>query len=69
MRIERYDGDLVVRLPSDIVEELRLEAGDEVEVRAAGPGLIEITRVLTDNRIISFEVWLDAGDDEASRTP
>lgn len=44
MRVAKWGNSLALRLPAKLVKELRLVEGDEVEVRAAGAGRLEIVR-------------------------
>lgn len=44
MRVAKWGNSLALRLPAKVVKELHLAEGDEVEVRAAGPGKLEIVR-------------------------
>jgi len=53
MQISKWGNSLAVRLPVKLVEELGLKEGDEVEVRRAADGALEISRVE------SFENWFE----------
>lgn len=44
MQVSKWGNSLAVRLPAKLVEELGLKEGDEVEVRAAGSGTLEVSR-------------------------
>lgn len=44
MQVSKWGNSLAVRLPAKLVEELGLKEGDEVEVRAAGTGTLEVAR-------------------------
>lgn len=39
MQIAKWGNSLAVRLPAELVRELGLKAGDEVDLRPAGTGL------------------------------
>ena len=45
MRVAKWDDGLAVRLPEAVVEALGLEEGDEVEVRPAGSGTLEVRKM------------------------
>jgi antitoxin MazE len=47
MRVEKWGDSLAIRLPADLVEALDLKEDDEVEVRIAGPRVVEIARSVT----------------------
>ena len=42
MRISKWGNSLAVRLPAAVVEALDLKEGDQIEIRVAGSGKIEI---------------------------
>ncbi len=42
MQISKWGNSLAVRLPAKLVEELGLKEGDEVDVRRAADGALEI---------------------------
>ncbi|MBL0372083.1 AbrB/MazE/SpoVT family DNA-binding domain-containing protein [Rhizobium sp. KVB221] len=44
MRVAKLGNDLAITLPAEVVENLSLKEGDEVELRVAGPKAIEIER-------------------------
>lgn len=44
MRVARWGNSLAVRLPREIADELNLEEGDEIELRAAGGRAFEVAR-------------------------
>ncbi len=44
MRIAKWGNSLAVRIPSAVVEALRLREGDDVEIHVAGRGEFELTR-------------------------
>ena len=44
MRVAKWGNSLAVRLPSAVVEVLKLKAGDQVEIRVAGRREFEIAR-------------------------
>lgn len=44
MRISRWGNSLAVRLPTAVVEAMKLKEGDQVEIHAAGTRRFEIDR-------------------------
>jgi antitoxin MazE len=44
MRVSKWGNSLAIRVPAAVVEALELKAGDEVEVRLAGPRTFDIDR-------------------------
>ncbi len=44
MRVARWGNSLAIRLPNAVVEALRIEEGDEVEVTVKGERAFEIDR-------------------------
>jgi antitoxin MazE len=44
MRVSKWGDSLAVRLPAEVVEALKLKEGDEIEIRAAGEGVLEAAR-------------------------
>jgi antitoxin MazE len=44
MQVSKWGNSLAVRLPAKLVEELGLKEGDEVDVRRAGDGALEIAK-------------------------
>ncbi len=44
MRVAKWGNSLALRLPARVVKELALAEGDEVEIRVATPGSLEIAR-------------------------
>jgi antitoxin MazE len=44
MRVAKWGNSLAIRLPAVVVEALELKAGDEVEVRLAGPRTLDVDR-------------------------
>ena len=44
MQVSKWGNSLALRLPAAVVEALELKAGDEIEVRIAGPREFEIAR-------------------------
>ena len=63
MKISKWGNSLAVRLPAKLVDELGLAEGDEVEVRRASDGALEVSRKL------SAEELFDALDKFAGRMP
>jgi antitoxin MazE len=44
VQVSKWGNSLALRLPAAVVEALELKAGDEIEVRIAGPREFEIAR-------------------------
>ena len=44
MRVSKWGNSLAIRVPAAVVEALELKAGDEVEVRLAGPRTFDVDR-------------------------
>lgn len=44
MQVAKWGNSLAVRLPSAVVEALRLKEGDEIEIQVAGARLFEIQK-------------------------
>jgi antitoxin MazE len=44
MQISKWGNSLAIRLPSAVVEALKLKEGDEIEVRIAGERTFDIAR-------------------------
>jgi antitoxin MazE len=44
VQISKWGNSLAVRLPSAVVDALKLKEGDQIEVRIAGPREFEIRR-------------------------
>jgi antitoxin MazE len=42
MRVSKWGNSLAVRLPKALVQQLRLKEGDQLNVVAAGDGVIEV---------------------------
>lgn len=42
MQVARWGDGLAVRVPSSVAEELGLKEGDDVRIRVAGPGTLEL---------------------------
>ncbi len=47
MQVAKWGNSLAVRLPVAVVRELGLKEGDEVELRPAGPGALEVAREMS----------------------
>jgi antitoxin MazE len=47
MQVSKWGNSLAIRLPSAIVETLRLKAGDEISIRIAGAGDFIVERQMT----------------------
>jgi antitoxin MazE len=45
MQVSKWGNSLAVRLPAKLVAELGLKAGDEIEIRRAGDGALEVAQV------------------------
>ena len=44
LRVAKWGNSLAIRLPSLVVEALELKEGDDVEIRAAGDGELEVAK-------------------------
>lgn len=44
MQVSKWGNSLAVRLPAKLVQELGLKEGDEIEIRKADDGAMEISR-------------------------
>lgn len=44
MQVSKWGNSLAVRLPAALVEELGLKEGDEIELRRAADGALEVAR-------------------------
>jgi antitoxin MazE len=44
MQVSKWGNSLAVRLPSAVVEALKLRDGDQIEIRIAGPREFEVRR-------------------------
>ena len=44
MRVSKWGNSLAIRLPAAIVEALKLEEGDDIEIRVAGERAFEVGR-------------------------
>jgi antitoxin MazE len=44
MQVAKWGNSLAVRLPKQLVEELGLRAGDQVDLRQIGPGVFGIAK-------------------------
>lgn len=47
MRVAQWGNSLAIRLPKGVVDALKLEIGDQVDMDAVGPMTVEISRTLT----------------------
>jgi antitoxin MazE len=47
MQISKWGNSLAIRIPAAVANELRLKAGDEIEVRVAGPAGFLVEREMT----------------------
>lgn len=52
MRISKWGNSLAVRIPKDVVDALKLEAGDRVELHHVGGKRFEISREPTTEELI-----------------
>ena len=53
MQVSKWGNSLAVRLPAALVEELGLKEGDEVTVRRAPDGALEVTRTPTADELFA----------------
>lgn len=44
MQVAKWGNSLAVRIPADVARALGLKEGDQVELRATEPGVIEVSR-------------------------
>lgn len=44
VKVSEWGNSLGIRIPKDVAEALHLKKGDEVEVRVAGDGTLELSR-------------------------
>jgi antitoxin component of MazEF toxin-antitoxin module len=44
MKVEKWDDDLAIRLPAEVVELLDVKEGDEVDIRVSGPDTFDIEK-------------------------
>jgi antitoxin MazE len=44
MQVAKWGNSLALRLPAAVVKALELKEGDQIEVRIAGPGELEVSR-------------------------
>ena len=42
MQLARWGNGLAIRMPSSVAEELGFKEGDDVRIRVAGPGTLEL---------------------------
>ena len=52
MQVSKWGNSLAIRIPAEVVEELRLKAGDEIVVRTAGPAEFAIERKPTRKELV-----------------
>jgi antitoxin MazE len=52
MKIAKWGNSLAVRIPKDVVDALELEEGDEISLRAADRGVVEVARKLSRDQAI-----------------
>ncbi len=53
MQVSKWGDSLAVRLPSSVVEALRLKEGDDIEIRVAGTRDIEIKKTATARELLA----------------
>jgi antitoxin MazE len=53
MRVAKWGNSLAVRLPAAVVEALKLENGDEIEIRVAGSRSFEVKKGWTREQAIA----------------
>lgn len=44
MKVAKWGDRLAIPIPADIAEALNLKEGDDIEVRVAGQGIVEVER-------------------------
>jgi len=47
MQVSKWGDSLAVRLPDEVVRELELKEGDQIEIRVAGKREVEVKRKMT----------------------
>jgi antitoxin MazE len=52
MKVEKWDNELAIRLSDEVIELLRLEDGDEVDIRVSGTDTFDIERTLGAERVV-----------------
>lgn len=52
MQVSKWGNSLAIRLPAAVVEELKLKAGDEVNIRVARPDDLAVERKPTREELI-----------------
>jgi len=52
MQVSKWGNSLAIRIPAAVVEELKLKAGDEITIRAAGPAEFVVERKPTREELI-----------------
>ena len=52
MKVEKWDDDLAIRLPAEVVELLDLKEGDEVDIWLSGPDTFDIARTRGTKRML-----------------
>jgi antitoxin MazE len=53
MQVARWGNSLAVRLPSGVVEALRLKEGDHIEIRIAGERTFEVKRSASSRELLA----------------
>lgn len=53
MKVSKWGNSLAIRLPAAVAEELKLKAGDDIEIRVAGPGQFLVEREPTREELIA----------------
>lgn len=62
MQVSKWGNSLAVRLPAKLVEELGLKEGDDIELRRAPDGALEVTRKPTAEELFErFRGTMPAG--------
>jgi antitoxin MazE len=44
MKLARWGNSLAIRIPAEVVEKLKLEPGEEIEVKVTGDNQFEVSR-------------------------
>jgi antitoxin MazE len=53
VQISKWGNSLAVRLPSAVVDALKLKEGDQIEIRIAGARVFEVRRDQSKNRALA----------------
>jgi antitoxin MazE len=54
MQVSKWGNSLAIRIPAAVANELRLKAGDEIDIRIAGPAGFIVEREMTRKEAIQL---------------